>query len=195
MPRGAALWLRRRAERRRRDGVAAAQWRAALLSWLLWPWRAYDACRWLLWPLLWPHGPRYGASRRAGGSSALGCRGAHFNHIGREARTGLTREGREEGGVSRPGAPNIPCGSRRGRSGIQRVRGASCLRLLTINIPNGNSRCGRGPRPAPGRPASLHVPAHTHDNLYPSTSSTPPASHTGRRRVPIARSTRLTAVD
>lgn len=95
--------------------------------------------------------------------------------------------------MPRPGARNSPCSGRRKRSGIrcaQRIRGASYLRVLTINIPNGNMCHGRSPRPTPGRPAGLRVLAHTHDSLYPSTSSTPSAPYTGRRRSVPSRSTR-----
>ena len=42
----------------------------------------------------------------------------------------------------------------------------------------------RSSRRAPRRPVGPRVPAHAHDSLYPSTSSTPPASNLGRRRNP-----------
>lgn len=135
------------------------------------------------------------AGRRAGGAGLLrGPRwtsaagllagGAGFVRVSREARTGLARERRKKGGMSRPGAPIRPCD--RGRRRVQMVRGASCPRALTINIPDGDLRCGRGPRPTPGRPAGLRVLAHTHNNVYPSTSSTPPVPCTGRSMCPVA---------
>lgn len=95
--------------------------------------------------------------------------------------------------MSRPGSPHIPCDSRRG----QLAHRASCLRQLTINIPNGNTsdmRWRRGPRPTPCRPAGLRVPAHTHDNLYPSTSSTQTASTPDEESL-SSRSTRRVEVD
>jgi len=163
MSRRASLRLWRRAERRGRDGVAA-----------------YSGWSWLFCP----RGPCRCAAWRACGLS-LGGRGACFIHISREARTRLTRKGWEKGGMSRPGAPDSPCSGgrkRRRKRSDQRIRGASCLRMLTVNRANGNLSRGRSPWPTPGRPAGLRVLAHTHDNLYPSTSSTPSASHTGRRR-------------
>lgn len=99
--------------------------------------------------------------------------------------------------MTRPSAPDIPCGGggrcrteRNGGEGRNRIGqlapGVSYPRWLTIystnDIPNRAPWTGRSPRPAPCGPAGPRVPTHAHDNLYPSTSSTPPASNLGRRR-------------
>ena len=181
------LWRRAgrhagRANHRRRDGVAtgavgcAARWSHASGAGVL-----------------------IGCARRAGATLAALCWGAcvirRFDH--RARRTRLARKRRKKGGMTRPGAPDIPCGGGgrcrternggegRNRSG-QLAPGVSYPRRLTIystnDIPTVNPWTGRSPRPAPCGPAGPRVPAHTHDNLYPSTSSTPPASNLGRRR-------------
>ena len=196
----AMLQLWGRAKRRRRDGVA----RRAGLAGLRWPCgigRRWPRCahgarnglrRWPRGLLRWLGWPPCGAAWRMCGL-AQGCGGARYIFSNREARTGLARERRKKGGMSRPGAPGIPVvhsGGRRNRSG-QRIGAASCRKLITIYIPNRHLRRGRNPWPTPGRPAGLCVSAHTHSIVYPSTSSTPPAPHIGRRRVLVARSTRF----